>query len=60
MNEEMVSMDDPNFFRFLKELTIIGYCRSEVGATQLLQYDKVPNEYFGCLPLAEVGRAWAT
>jgi len=60
MNEEMVSMDDPNFFRFLKELTIIGYCRSEVGATQLLQYDKVPNEYLGCIPLVEVGRAWAT
>jgi len=60
MNEDMVSMNDPNFFRFLKELTIIGYCRSEVGATQLLQYDKVPNEYLGCIPLAEVGRAWAT
>ena len=58
--EERRDDDDKSFFRYLKELTIVGYCRSEVGATQLLQYDKVPGDYKGCIPIEEVGRAWAT
>jgi hypothetical protein len=44
----------------VKELTIIGFFTSEPGATQVLQYNPVPGPFKGCVPLAEVGKAWAT
>jgi hypothetical protein len=49
---------DPHFFRMMKELTIIGYCTSEAGATKLLKYAAVPGPYRGDIPYSEVGRAW--
>jgi hypothetical protein len=52
--------DPPHFFAALEDLVTIGYFTSEPGATVALQYDPVPGEYHGCIPLAEVGRAWAT
>lgn len=48
------------FFTMAKELTLVGYFTSEVGATEVLQYDPVPGNYEGCVPLAEVGKAWST
>lgn len=48
------------FFWKLKELTVTGFFTSEVGATQVLQYSAIPQEYHGCLPLSEVGKTWAT
>src|SRR5258706_203268 len=49
---------DP-FFRSLKELTLVGYYTSEVGATRELQYVPLPGRYDGCVPLAQIGRTWA-
>lgn len=49
-----------HFFSVLKEYVTIGYFTSEPGATLALRYDPVPGEYHGCVPLAEIGRAWAT
>ena len=43
-----------------KELTILGFFSSEPGATQVLQYSPVPGVFKGCVPLAEVGKTWAT
>lgn len=60
------SYDDLNlrdkFFWRMKELTLVGYCTSEYGATQALQYQAIPVEYKGCVPLSEAGngKAWAT
>lgn len=48
------------FFRTMKELTVLGFCTSEAGATEVLKYDPVPGDYKGCIPYAEVGAAWAT
>ncbi|KQW68120.1 hypothetical protein ASE17_06580 [Phenylobacterium sp. Root77] len=48
-----------HFFSVLKEYVTIGYFTSEPGATLALNYDPVPGEYRGCVPLAEIGRAWA-
>lgn len=48
------------FFSMIKELTMLGFFTSEVGATQFLQYVAVPGSYDGCVPLEEVGKAWAT
>ena len=57
--------EDPEskpFFAMAKELTMLGFFTSEVGATQFLQYVSVPGRYEGCVPVEEAGegRAWAT
>ena len=49
-----------HFFKTMKELTILGFCTSEVGATEFLEYDPVPGDYKGCIPYSDVGKAWAT
>ncbi len=51
---------DKPFVLKIKELTLLGFFTSEPGATQVLQYKQVPGPYQGCVPLAEVGKAWAT
>ncbi len=47
------------FFAEMKELTLLGFFTSEVGATQFLNYVAVPGSYNGCVPLQEIGKAWA-
>jgi hypothetical protein len=48
------------FFLEMKELTVLGFFTSEAGATMVLQYKQVPGPFKGCVPLDEVGKAWAT
>jgi hypothetical protein len=48
----------PHYFRVLKELTILGYFSSEVGATQALRYAEVPGRYDGNAPYQRGDRAW--
>ena len=50
------------FILTAKELTMLGYFTSEVGATQVLQYEAVPGRYDGCIPLTEAGngKTWAS
>lgn len=49
------------FILVTKELTLLGFFCSEVGATQVLQYVAVPGGYQACVPVAQAGngRAWA-
>jgi gluconate 2-dehydrogenase gamma chain len=47
------------FFPLLKDLVTVGYFTSELGATRAVRYDPVPGAYRGCVPLSEIGRAWA-
>ena len=49
-----------SFFRLLKELTIEGYCTSEVGATQLLAYEYVPGRYNAVVTMNKNTKTWAT
>lgn len=49
-----------SFFETLKQLTVLGYCTSEPGATQGLSYDYIPGKYSANLPLTSKQRAWAT
>lgn len=51
--------DNPSFYRMLKELVIVGYYTSEVGATKELKTNIVPGYYDGDVPYEEVGRAWS-
>jgi hypothetical protein len=51
----------PNhYFRMIKELTLLGYFTSKVGATQALRYQPVPGKYDGDVPYKKGDRAWAT
>lgn len=53
--------DEPkHYFRMMKELTLLGYFTSEIGATQALRYVAVPGKYEGCIPYKKGDRAWAT
>jgi len=49
----------PNFFQIMKELCVLGYCTSEVGATEELAFLPVPGHYAACIPLAPGQKAWA-
>ena len=49
------------FFLLAKEMILLGFFTSEVGATQVLNYDPIPEGYWGCIPLNELGgKSWAT
>jgi gluconate 2-dehydrogenase gamma chain len=49
-----------NIFYLLKELTLIGYYRSEIGATQEQRYLLIPGYYKGDVSYKEIGRAWSS
>ena len=50
------------FVLMMKELTLLGFFTSQVGATQVLQYVAVPGGFQACIPVAEAGngKTWAT
>jgi len=50
----------PPFFPVLKDLVTVSYFTSRLGATKAVRYDPNPGAYRGCVPLAQIGRAWAT
>lgn len=51
---------DPNhFFHLFKQLTLLGFFTSEIGATQALRYVRVPGRYDGDVPYKKGDRAWA-
>lgn len=52
---------DPNtpFFPKIKELTVLGYFTSEVGAKQALSYNPMPMRYEGDYDFDKVGREWS-
>ena len=61
-SQENRNAEEQPFFAMVKELTVLGFFTSEVGATQFLQYVSVPGRYEGCSPVKETGEgvAWAT
>lgn len=54
--------DNRPFILMTKELAMLGFFTSEIGATQVLQYVAVPGQYRPCIPLSESGngKTWAT
>lgn len=50
---------DPGFFPLAKELTMLGYFSSEIGAKQALVYLDVPGRYDACTDLQQGQKAWA-
>ena len=47
-------------FAQLKELTVVGYFTSEIGATQALTYVPMPGYYDGDHKIDEQARAWSS
>ncbi len=51
--------DEPaHYFRMMKQLTLLGYFTSEIGATQALQFTEVPGRFDGNAPYHKGERAW--
>ena len=48
------------FFEEFKELVLVGYFSSQIGAEEELRYEQYPGPYQGCVPFEKVGRTWAT
>ena len=58
--EVMYTSGEPHFFSMMKELTLLGYFSSEIGATQAVRYVPIPGNYLACIPLEPGQKAWAT
>ena len=53
--------ENPNYyFIMMKQLTLLGYFSSKIGATEALRYVAVPGKYDGAFPYKKGDRAWAT
>ena len=46
-----------HYFRMMRQLTLVGYFTSEVGATQALHYNEVPGRFDGNAPYQKGDRA---
>lgn len=51
--------DGPHYFRLMKELTLLGFFTSEVGANQALRYIETPGKYEPCTTYTKGEKAWA-
>lgn len=49
-----------HYFTMMKQLTILGFFTSELGATKALRYSAVPGKFDPCLPYQKGDKAWAT
>ncbi len=47
-----------HWFRIVKEMTVLGYFSSEIGATQALRYVEAPGRYNGAEPYKKGDRAF--
>jgi hypothetical protein len=49
------------FILMTKEMTLLGFFTSQVGASQVLQYVPVPGAWKACIPLSQAGNghSWA-
>jgi hypothetical protein len=48
-----------HYFRMMKELALLGYFTSEIGATQAQRYAETPGRYDPCVPYTPGQKAWA-
>jgi hypothetical protein len=49
----------PHYFSLLKQLTLMGFFTSELGATRVARYRPVPGKYKGCIPYRTSETFWA-
>ena len=53
------SGEPAHYFRMMKELTLLGFFTSEIGATQALRFAPVPGRFDPCLDYTPGERSWA-
>lgn len=56
--KQTATRDKPFFLR-LRELTIVGYFTSEIGATKALEYLPIPGRFEGDVAMKPGQKAWA-
>ena len=57
---EAEQQDSESFFQIMRSMTLLGYFTSEIGATQVLTYDPIPENFEGCIPINKYGgKTWA-
>ena len=49
----------PAIIHMLRDLTVLGYFSSEIGATQALRYQETPGRFDPCVEYKKGDRAWA-
>ena len=49
-----------HYFAMLRQLAVLGFFTSEIGATKALRYVAIPGKYDGDFPYKKGDRAWAT
>ncbi len=65
MNEAVAKKDEESeiepFFFALKGATLLGFFSSEEVGENVLNYDPIPGDYQGCVPMSEIenGRLWS-
>ncbi len=59
LEQEASTAEGPSFIGAMKNMTYRGFFTSEVGMTEVLNFDPVPGNYDGCISLEEAGGAWA-
>lgn len=52
--------DNNHYFHLFKQLTLLGFFTSELGATKALRYVQIPGKYDGDYPYKKGDKAWAT
>lgn len=50
---------DHRVINMLRDLTVLGYFTSEIGATQALNYVETPGRYDACIPWSDSDKAYA-
>jgi hypothetical protein len=56
--KEKKRTDPPHFFKLMKELTLLGYFSSELGATKAMRYVESPGSYDGNVAYKKGDRAF--
>ncbi len=52
--------EQPNhYFNLFKQLTLLGFFSSELGATKALRYVQIPGRFDGDIPYKKGDKAWA-
>ena len=57
-NATKTENEPAHYFRMMKQLTLLGYFTSEIGATQAQRFPEVPGRFDGNAPYKKGDRAW--
>ena len=59
-DKKKIASELPHFFTMFKQLTLLTFFTSKLGATEVFRYVKIPGKYNGDFPYNKGDHAWAT